>query len=145
MLYYKPNPWGGVKGNFGYNEFRYNTIVDLSRVGSSETKSLIMGILIMKLNEYRSAVSVAENSKLRHITIIEETHNILKKTPMEQSQEGSNLQGKSVEMKDIFNEEYNRNTRSSSTYTHEPGKTYSGKIASSFKDNNGSCQCQLKV
>lgn len=78
--------------------FDENTIVDLSRVGSSETKSLIMGILIMKLNEYRSAVSVAENSKLRHITIIEEAHNILRKTSMEQSQEGSNLQGKSVEM-----------------------------------------------
>ena len=33
--------------------FDQNTIVDLSRVGSSETKALIMGILVMKLNEYR--------------------------------------------------------------------------------------------
>ena len=35
--------------------FDQNTIVDLSRVGSSETKSLIMGILVLKLSEYRMA------------------------------------------------------------------------------------------
>ena len=33
--------------------FDENVIVDLSRVGSSETKSLIMGILVLKLQEYR--------------------------------------------------------------------------------------------
>ena len=31
--------------------FDKSVIVDLSRVGSVETKSLIMGLLIMKLNE----------------------------------------------------------------------------------------------
>ncbi|MBP1890371.1 hypothetical protein J2Z53_001966 [Clostridium moniliforme] len=78
--------------------FDENTIVDLSRVGSSETKSLIMGILIMKLNEYRVSTSEGENLQLKHITVIEEAHNLLKRTSTEQSQEGSNLQGKSVEM-----------------------------------------------
>ena len=78
--------------------FDENTIVDLSRVGSSETKSLIMGILIMKLNEYRVSTSEGENLQLKHITVIEEAHNLLKRTSIEQSQEGSNLQGKSVEM-----------------------------------------------
>lgn len=33
--------------------FDCNTIIDLSRVGSSETKSLIMGLIVMALNEYR--------------------------------------------------------------------------------------------
>ncbi len=78
--------------------FDENTIVDLSRVGSSETKSLIMGILIMKLNEYRVSTSEGENLQLKHITVIEEAHNLLKRTSTEQSQEGSNLQEKSVEM-----------------------------------------------
>lgn len=78
--------------------FDENTIVDLSRVGSAETKSLIMGILIMKLNEYRVSTSEGENLQLKHITVIEEAHNLLKRTSTEQSQEGSNLQGKSVEM-----------------------------------------------
>ena len=37
--------------------FDQNVIVDLSRVGSMETKSLLMGILVMKLQEYRMCSS----------------------------------------------------------------------------------------
>mgnify|MGYP001076705856 CR=1 FL=1 len=77
--------------------FDRNVIVDLSRVGSTETKSLIMGIMVMKLNEYRMD-SGKTNSPLSHITVLEEAHNLLKRTSTEQSAEGSNLLGKSVEM-----------------------------------------------
>lgn len=78
--------------------FDENVIVDLSRIGSQETKSLIMGILIMRLNEYRSNSNIGHNSDLRHITILEEAHNILKRDSVEQSGEGGNVAGKSVEM-----------------------------------------------
>ena len=78
--------------------FDKNVIVDLSRIGSQETKSLIMGILIMRLNEYRANSGIEHNSRLRHITILEEAHNILKRCSQEQSMEGSNVAGKSVEM-----------------------------------------------
>ena len=77
--------------------FDKNVIVDLSRVGAAETKSLLMGLLVMKLNEYRMA-SGKFNSPLSHITVLEEAHNLLKRTPTEQSSEGANLLGKSVEM-----------------------------------------------
>ncbi len=77
--------------------FEENVIVDLSRTGSAETKSLIMGLLVMKLQEYRMA-SGGINSPLRHITVLEEAHNILKRTSTEQPSEGANLAGKSVEM-----------------------------------------------
>jgi len=77
--------------------FDKSVIVDLSRVGSTETKSLIMGLLIMKLNEYRMT-SGKINSPLTHITVIEEAHNLLKRTSIEQSSESSNLLGKSVEL-----------------------------------------------
>lgn len=77
--------------------FDRNVIVDLSRVGSMETKSLLMGILVMKLQEYRMCSS-GMNSRLHHVTVLEEAHNLLRKTSAEQSQEGANLQGKSVEM-----------------------------------------------
>lgn len=77
--------------------FDQNVIVDLSRVGSMETKSLLMGILVTKLQEYRMCSS-GMNSRLRHVTVLEEAHNLLRKTSAEQSQEGANLQGKSVEM-----------------------------------------------
>ncbi len=77
--------------------FDENVIVDLSRTGSGETKSLIMGLLIMKLQEYRMSAA-AGNEPLRHITVIEEAHNILKRTSAEQRTESSNVLGKSVEM-----------------------------------------------
>lgn len=77
--------------------FDENVIVDLSRVGSSETKSLIMGLLVLKLQEHRMTSGVM-NSPLRHVTVLEEAHNLLKRTSTEQSQESGNLLGKSVEM-----------------------------------------------
>ena len=77
--------------------FDKNVIVDLSRVGSTETKALIMGLIVIKLNEYRMA-SGKFNSPLRHVTVLEEAHNLLRRTSMEQSAEGANLAGKSVEL-----------------------------------------------
>lgn len=80
------------------NLFDCNVIVDLSRVGSVETKSLIMGILVMKLQEYRMATEKEPNQPLKHIMVLEEAHNLLKKTSTAQNAESSNLTGKSVEM-----------------------------------------------
>lgn len=77
--------------------FDENVIVDLSRVGSSETKSLIMGLLVLKLQEYRMT-SGEMNAPLKHVTVLEEAHNLLKRTSTEQSQDSGNLLGKSVEM-----------------------------------------------
>ena len=78
--------------------FDENTIVDLSRVGSSETKALLMGILFLKLQEYRMSQQTEPNQKLKHITVLEEAHHLLRKTSIEQSSESANLRGKSVEM-----------------------------------------------
>ncbi len=77
--------------------FDENVIIDLSRVGSAETKSLIMGILVLKLQEFRMTCGDM-NSHLKHITVLEEAHNLLKRTSTEQPVEGGNLLGKSVEM-----------------------------------------------
>lgn len=78
--------------------FDENVIVDLSRVGSTETKALIMGILVLKLQEYRMTQSDSNNSPLKHVTVLEEAHNLLKRTSTEQNSESANLLGKSVEM-----------------------------------------------
>lgn len=96
----------GLLGNIFVEEeiseeslFDKNVIVDISRIPSMETKSLVMGILFMKLHEYKIATSdFLENQELNHITVLEEAHNLLKRTSFEQSQESNNLQGKSVEM-----------------------------------------------
>lgn len=82
----------------GSDLFDKNIIVDLSRVGSSETKSLIMGMLVLKLQEYRMVNVASMNEGLKHITVLEEAHNLLKRTSIELSSESGNLRGKSVEM-----------------------------------------------
>lgn len=78
--------------------FENDVIIDLSRVGSMETRSFFMGILVMKLQEYRMSKRKETNEELKHLTVLEEAHNLLRRTSMEQVQESSNLQGKSVEM-----------------------------------------------
>jgi len=83
--------------------FDSNVVIDLSELGSDEAIALIMGVLIMKLNEYRKAQrkenkNLSLNSKLQHVTVLEEAHNLLKRTSKDQNQEGANMVGKSVEM-----------------------------------------------
>lgn len=78
--------------------FDKNVIIDLSRVGSSETKSLIMGMLVLKLQEFRMTEGIPMNADLRHLTVLEEAHNLLRRTSIEQPTESSNVLGKSVEM-----------------------------------------------
>jgi hypothetical protein len=82
----------------GEELFNRNVIVDLSRVGSSETKSLIMGMLVLKLQEFRMSETTGMNAGMRHVTVLEEAHNLLRKIPAGASSEGSNILAKSVEM-----------------------------------------------
>lgn len=90
----------GIADNVLFDE---NCIVDLSEVGSDETIALIMGVLIMRLNEYRKSqrktgTFAGHDSGLNHVTVLEEAHNLLKRTSKDQNQEGANMIGKSVEM-----------------------------------------------
>ena len=78
--------------------FDQNVIVDLSRVGSPETKALIMGLLLIRLQEYRQCESSGINAIMKHLTVIEEAHHLLKRTSTEQTIDGANLMGRSVEM-----------------------------------------------
>ncbi|MEK6268656.1 MAG: DUF87 domain-containing protein, partial [Planococcus sp. (in: firmicutes)] len=78
--------------------FDENCIIDLSLIGSVETKSLVMGILFMRLQEHRMASADGMNVPLKHVTVLEEAHHLLRRTSDVQTAEGSNLQGKSVEM-----------------------------------------------
>ena len=48
-----------------YND---NAIVDISRIGSSETKSLIMGLLVIKLQEHRQCEKDVITSYSIHYT-----------------------------------------------------------------------------
>lgn len=74
--------------------FDENCILDISRVKSSETKALLMGLMVYILNEYRMDQKTGNNNGLRHVTVLEEAHNLLKNTSGGESE----LVGKSVEM-----------------------------------------------
>lgn len=78
--------------------FDANTVIDLSRIGSTETKSLLMGLLVLKLQEHRMAEARGMNRPLRHLTVLEEAHNLLKRSSSSQGSESGDLTGKSVEM-----------------------------------------------
>lgn len=76
-----------------------NAIIDLHRIGSAETRALLMGLLILGLTEWR--MSQGEDSmdqSLQHVTVLEEAHCILPRVSKVQNQEGANVVGKSVEM-----------------------------------------------
>ena len=74
--------------------FDENCILDISRVKSTETKALIMGLVVYLLNEYRVDQKTGNNNGLKHVTVLEEAHNLLKNT----KGNDSGLIGKSVEM-----------------------------------------------
>lgn len=79
--------------------FDSRTIIDLSCL-DIDSRSLVMGLLTLKLYEHRKSQSKSgkPNRSIHHITVLEEAHNILPRTSKQQSAESSNLVGKSVEM-----------------------------------------------
>lgn len=85
-------------GNLSDEElFENNVILDLSRPDASEFKALITGVIIMRLFEYCVCSSeILENRTLKHITVLEEAHNLLGKA--KPSSEGADMREKSVEM-----------------------------------------------
>lgn len=58
-----------------------------------------MGLLVLGLTEWRSSQSEETmDEELKYVTVLEEAHCILPRVSKQQSQEGSNVIGKSVEM-----------------------------------------------
>lgn len=59
--------------------FNQKVIVDLSSIRSDETSALLMGLLIIRLDEFRTVEKDTEgiNRPLHHVTLLEEAHNLL--------------------------------------------------------------------
>ena len=55
-------------------------------------------MMVLKLIEYRMTNTNGMNCALQHLTVLEEAHNLLKRSSVEGGSESSNLLGKSVEM-----------------------------------------------
>lgn len=76
--------------------FDENVLVDISRLGSEETKSLIMGMLIIRMTEYRISQHKGINEQLRHVTLLEEAHHLLRKHTASASMESADAAGLST-------------------------------------------------
>lgn len=78
------------------NLFNEDVIIDLSRIQSEDTKALLTGLLVMKMNEFRKSENLGINLPLRHVAVIEEAHHLLKRTSTVQVSESANLAGMAV-------------------------------------------------
>lgn len=72
-------------------------VIDLSELGSPEVQALMVGTLLVRLYEYRMSQG---ESPLRHVTVLEEAHNIFPRNPVGTGTEegSSSVVSKSVEV-----------------------------------------------
>ncbi len=72
------------------------TILELQDLGDDAEKAFVMGLVLTLLYEYRQ-VEAASGDGLRHLTIIEEAHRLLKRVGTPDNPEIANPQGRAVE------------------------------------------------
>lgn len=72
----------------------YPTVLELEDLGDDDTKSFVIGILMVQLYEYRKSETIGGQHDLKHVLMIEEAHRLLKNVPP--SADGG-AKGKSVE------------------------------------------------
>lgn len=70
-------------------------VMELEDLGDDETKSFVIGILLVQLYEYRKSLMTKGAKNLSHILMIEEAHRLLKN--VSEGGEGGNTRAKSVE------------------------------------------------
>jgi hypothetical protein len=72
------------------------TVLELQDLGDDAEKAFVMGLLLTLLYEYRQ-VEAASGDGIRHLTIIEEAHRLLKRVSAPDNPEIANPQGRAVE------------------------------------------------
>jgi len=77
--------------------FNKPTVMELKNVGDDAEKAFLMALLLINLYEYCETAR-QYGGKLQHITLIEESHRLLKNIPPSVSAESANPRGKAVEM-----------------------------------------------
>ncbi len=73
-------------------------VLELERIGNDEEKAFVIGLLLTRLYEHRVVHARGQGaSPLRHVTIIEEAHRLLKNVPSDVGTEEANVRGQAVE------------------------------------------------
>jgi hypothetical protein len=71
------------------------TVLELQNMGDDDDKALVMGLLLIRLYEYRRAGNEVTN--LQHIVVIEEAHRLLANTGARRDEEEGDPRAKAVE------------------------------------------------
>jgi hypothetical protein len=86
-------PWGEIMTR--------PTVLELKCLGNDEEKAFLMGLILTAIWEYHEsqrAGGTIGKIRLRHLTVIEEAHRLLRNVPTEKaSEEQSNIKGKGIE------------------------------------------------
>jgi hypothetical protein len=72
------------------------TVLELSAIGDDDSKAFVMASLLLHLSEY-CQVKGSSDGQLRHVTLIEEAHRLLRAAPETIASEYANPRGKAVE------------------------------------------------
>lgn len=73
------------------------TILELDAVGDDREKAFIIGLILMTIYEHYRAEGLVEGTSLKHVTVVEEAHRILKDTSGTSRLDVANMAGKAVE------------------------------------------------
>jgi len=78
---------------------RQPTVLELRAMGNDDEKTFVMGLLLTALYEhYEANPGQGHDGRLRHLTLIEEAHRLLKNVPTEKaSEDQANMKGRAVE------------------------------------------------
>jgi DNA helicase HerA-like ATPase len=70
-------------------------VLELEDLGDDETKSFVIGVLLVQLYEHRKSQMTSGSKTLSHILLVEEAHRLLKNVP--ETGEGGNTRARAVE------------------------------------------------
>ena len=69
-------------------------VIELEQLGSDDDKALLMGLLLVRLAEFRRRAGTSRT--LRHVTVVEEAHRLLSRTAPQASEENADPRGHAV-------------------------------------------------
>lgn len=73
-------------------------ILELKQLVSDEEKAFLIGLLLIRLYEHYESKGQSGDGTLKHVTLIEEAHRLLKNVSSQQGGDSANPQGKAVEV-----------------------------------------------
>lgn len=77
--------------------FNSQVVIELRHFGSVDEQAFVMGILLIRLWEYRQRLGIPPDERLRHLLVVEEAHRLLRNT-VERGAEDGNMAHQAVQM-----------------------------------------------